>query len=172
MQAEKHFYSVPYQLVSKDVEVRLTSKSVEIFYKGKRVAGHLRSYIPGGYTTDPAHRPKSHQKYLSWTPSRLIRWAQTVGPACGKAAESILKSKPYPEQSYRACLGMMRLEKSYGHEAMEAACKRALVLDVCSYRSLESILKTGLYKQPPEEQTSFAAGGFDHKNVRGKTYYQ
>ena len=54
----------------------------------------------------------------------------------------ILQRKPHPEQGYRACLGMMRLGRDYGHERMEAACCRALALDACSYRSIRSILKT------------------------------
>jgi transposase len=109
IQVEGHLYSVPYQLVRREVEVRLTATAVEVLHGGRRVAAHLRSRARGRYTTDPAHRPKAHQRHLAWSPSRLIRWAETVGPASGQLAQQILQSRPHPEQGYRACLGLMRL---------------------------------------------------------------
>jgi transposase len=80
-------------------------------------------------------------KQRSWTPSRLVRWAATVGPAVAELAETILRSRPHPEQGYRACLGLMHLEKRYGRERLNAACQRALTVRGLSYRSVESILK-------------------------------
>ena len=72
VQVDWHCYSVPYSLTQQQVEVRLSARTVEIFHKGRRVAAHARSRARHGFTTDPAHRPKSHQKHLAWTPSRLI----------------------------------------------------------------------------------------------------
>jgi transposase len=172
VQADKHFYSVPHQLVSQEVEVRLSDQTVEIFYKGKRVASHKRSYRSGCYTTDPAHRPRSHQKYLQWTPSRLIQWAGSIGHECAQVVEKIIANRPHPEQGYRACLGIIRLGKHYGKEPLKAACERAIALDTCNYRSIESILKTKLYEQPfIESPPSSPIALFEHENVRGKYYY-
>ena len=67
-----HYYSVPYQLVGEQIEARLSATTVEILRKGKRIASHIRGYKEGGFTTDPSHRPKSHQAHLEWTPSRMI----------------------------------------------------------------------------------------------------
>jgi transposase len=75
-----HYYSVPYQLVKEQVELRLTIGTVEILFKGRRVAGHRRSQKRGAHTTDPAHMPKAHQRYLQWTPSRILAWAAKTGP--------------------------------------------------------------------------------------------
>jgi transposase len=155
------------------VEVRLSAHTVEIFRHGRRVAAHVRSRVRGGFTTDPAHRPKSHQRHLEWTPGRLIDWAGTVGLECAQVVTHILQSKPHPEQGYRACLGIMRLARNYGNERMAAACRRALAADACSFRSLQSILKTKLDQQPlPGGDHDVAPMVRDHDNLRGEAYYQ
>ena len=84
IQADKHFYSVPYRLVHQRVDVRLTDRTVEIFIRKQRVAAHRRSYVKGRYTTASAHMPEAHQKHLEWTPDRLISWAQKIGDHCSQ----------------------------------------------------------------------------------------
>ena len=173
VQVDWHFYSVPYTLTQQDLDVRLGARTVEIFHKGHRVAVHMRSHIRGGFTTDPAHRPKSHQKHLEWTPGRLIEWARSIGPLCSQAVAHLLESKPHPEQGYRACLGIMRLARAYGVERIEAACRRALALEVCTYKSIKSILKTKLDQQPlPGEDEAGTSVVSQHANIRGESYYQ
>jgi transposase len=172
VQVDWHRYSVPYTLTQQEIEVRLSARTVEIFHKGRRVASHLRSKVRGGFTTDPAHRPRAHQKHLEWTPRRLIDWARCVGPLCGEAVSHLLNSKPHPEQGYRACLGIMRLARGYSAQRMEAACRRALALEVCTYKSIKSILETKMDQQPlpePIEEPSQVIA--QHHNVRGKEYY-
>ena len=59
----------------------------ELFQAGKRVAAHVRSSRAGLFTTLDEHRPKSHQKYLQWTPGRMIEWARNIGPnSCAPSA--------------------------------------------------------------------------------------
>jgi transposase len=86
--------------------VRLTDKTVELFQHGKRVAAHRRSYQSGRSTTEEEHRPKSHQRYLAWTPSRILEWVKTIGPECVKVVEKIMADRPHPEQGYRSALGI------------------------------------------------------------------
>ena len=173
VQVDWHFYSVPYALTQQQVEVRLSANTVEIYHKSRRVAAHLRSRVRGGFTTDPAHRPKSHQKHLEWTPGRLIDWARTVGSQCTQVVTHILESRPHPEQGYRGCLGIMRLARNYGNQRTEAACRRALAADACSFRSIQSILKTKLDQQPlPESDNDLTPTVRDHDNIRGEAYYQ
>jgi hypothetical protein len=143
------------------MEARFTSRTVEIFEGGKRVASHMRSFAPYLHTTIREHMPKSHQAHLEWTPSRLIHWAETVGEATALVIGTVLTTKRHPEIGYRACLGIMRLE---------AASKRALELGACSYQSLKSILKRSL-----DRQTSLSLEpertGPRHENVRGAQYF-
>src|ERR1044071_10435068 len=104
-------YSVPYYLANERgvrVDVRYTASTVEIFQRAKRVASHARSYVRGAYTTNPEHMPKSHRDHAEWTPSRMIRWAGTVGPKTAELVTALLEERPHPEQGYRACLGILR----------------------------------------------------------------
>jgi len=121
-----HYYSVPYALVHEKVELRYTNTAVEIFYKAKRVASHLRNDTRGRHTTVKEHMPKTHRQYLEWTPSRIVNWAEKIGTSTAEIVEVILNSRNYPEQGYRSCLGILRLAKTYSEARLEAACKRAL----------------------------------------------
>lgn len=96
VEAGKAYYSVPYQLVSQKLDVRLTQNMVEIFHHGKRVASHRRAYSRGQYVTEHTHRPKAHQKHLEWTPSRLINWGCNIGPNTGILVERILQPEETP----------------------------------------------------------------------------
>lgn len=165
-----HYYSVPYTLVRQEVDVRITARTIEVLHHGRRIAAHRRSERRGGFTTDPAHRPKSHQRHLEWTPSRILRWAQQTGPRTADLVQHILESRPHPEQGYRACLGLFRLGQRYSPPRLEAACARALALGATSYRSVKSILQNGLDRLPLEEQTTLTLPR-DHHHVRGASYY-
>jgi transposase len=170
VEVDRHYYSVPYQLTGQLLEARFTAATVEIFHQGVRVASHLRSSAAYRHTTNAEHRPKSHQAHLEWTPSRLIHWAASVGPATAQVVEAILTNKPHPEMGYRSGLGILRLAKTYSAERLEAASQRALQLQAYSYQSLRSILKNSLDRQVlpiPEDQSS----GPVHENVRGAGYY-
>jgi transposase len=173
VQVDWHSYSVPYQLANQAVEVRLGVRTVEVFYRGKRVAVHKRSDKRGGSTTDPAHRPKSHQRHLEWTPGRLVRWSmREVGPECGEVVARLLKSKPHPEQGYRACLGIMRLGRHYGRQRLEAACRRAVLLDTCTYQSIKSMLATKTDRRAlPSGKEETQEPRIVHSNLRGRDYY-
>lgn len=171
VELQGHYYSVPYQLVREQLDLRFTDHTVEVFRRGKRVAGHKRSRQRGKHTTLREHMPKAHQAYLDWTPTRLVRWAQKSGPSTAKLVEQILQTRPHPQQGFRSCLGLMRLGKSYGSERLEAACQRSLQLQSYSYQSVKSILKNGLDQQPlPENEKQGAV--IDHANVRGAEYYR
>jgi transposase len=173
IEVDHHYYSVPYPLIHERLDVRLTDTTVEVLFKGRRVALHCRSYVRGKYTTLREHMPKAHQQHLEWTPSRLIRWAGQIGPQTQNLVRLILESRPHPEQGYRSCLGLLRLEKRYSTERLEAACTRALAFKAYSYKNVESILKNGLDQQPlatSSPQTHLPL--FEHENLRGKEYYQ
>ena len=129
---EHHVYSVPYQLVREQVEVRYTTNTVEIFHRDKRIASHRRRYDRQPSTV-AEHMPSAHRAHAEWSPSRLIGWANKVGTATGKLVAQILQSRPHPEQGYRPCLGIMQLGRRHGNVRLEAACARALALGSCRY---------------------------------------
>ena len=132
-------------------------------------AAHARGETHYQATTIEEHRPKSHQRYLEWTPSRILQWAQTIGPATAKLFEEILTTRRHPEQGYRSCLGIVRLGKKYSCERMEAAARRACAQGACSYKSIKSILERQLDRVPIEEPSSGVP--VTHDNIRGATYF-
>ena len=166
---ENHFYSAPYQLIHQQLDVRLTDQTVELFVQGKRVAAHRRSALSGRATTLEEHRPKSHQKHLQWTPSRILEWVKTIGPECVQVVEKIMAERPHPEQGYRSAMGIIRLGKAVGTQRMAAACRRALHFNTCSYTSLKSILENNLETQPLEQELPLPSPA--HENLRGSPYY-
>ena len=166
---EKHLYSAPHHLIHQPLDVRLTATTVELFAQGKRVAAHVRSAVPGRFTTLEEHRPKAHQKYLQWTPSRILEWVNTIGPDCARVVAQILADRPHPEQGFRSALGIIRLGKGVGKDRLEAACRRALHFGTCSYVSLKSILQNNLEAQPLEQELPLPSPV--HENLRGAPYY-
>lgn len=167
---DHHLYSVPYGLVHEAVEARRTAETVEVYHRQKRVASHRRSYVKGGFTTDPAHMPSSHRAHAEWTPSRILSWAEKVGPNTRELCDAILTTRPHPEQGFRSCLGILRLGRRYGDERLEAACARALAVRARSYRHVEGILKNGLDRVRPVQADAMERR-IEHENVRGADYY-
>ena len=108
------------------VEIRSAPTTVEILHNGTRVASHVRSHGRGQATTNDEHRPKSHRAHLEWTPSRMVHWAETIGPNTARLFERIMNDKPHPEMGYRGCLGIIRLAEKYSTQRVEAAAELAL----------------------------------------------
>jgi transposase len=166
---DQHYYSVPYQLVGSRVDVRISTRTVEIFFKSRRVASHLLERRRGGHSTEAAHMPESHRRHAEWTPSRIVDWAGRTGPSTAALVAAIMESRRHPEQGYRSALGIIRLADRYGAERTEAACTRALTARALSFRSVESILRHGLDSQPLSEPVRRPHPR--HDNVRGPSYY-
>ena len=157
--------------VREQLDVRFTETTVEVLRRGVRVASHGRSRERGTHTTVREHMPKAHQAYLDWTPTRLVGWVQSTGPATATLVEQILQTRPHPQQGFRSCLGVMRLATRSGAARLEAACQRTLDLQSYSYKSVQSILTHGLDQHPLPEPEA-AAAVVAHDNIRGARYYR
>ena len=178
VEVDKHFYSVPYRYAREKVELRLTQNSIEIFCQGQRIASHQRlpqlARYQGRHSTLAEHMPSQHQYRSEWHPERFISWAKSIGEHTAQVIDAILNSRQHPEQSFRSCFGVLRLAKSYGHERLEAACKRACFFKAYRFKSIEAILKNKLEQEPlPSEQTQMeqTQQAKQHQNVRGAAYY-
>ena len=165
-----HFYSVPSRLIREVVEARITDTTVEVFHAGQRVAAHPRSALRRRHTTTPGHMPSAHRRYASWTPARMLSFAAQIGPGTAALVETIMQTKPHPEQGLRARLGILQLAKTYGDARLEAACRRGLTIGARTYGSIASILRTGLdrafHDDPVPDATPLL-----HANIRGRGYY-
>ena len=167
-----HHYSVPYQHVREQLDLRSTDQTVEVFRRGKRVAGHRRSSVRGGSTTERGHMPKSHQEYTDWTPQRLTAWSEKTGPWVHQLVTEMMSADPHPERSFRPCLGFVKLAKLYGVERLEAASERTLKLGSLSYKSVKSMLEKGIEQAPLESSLQEVGPVIAHCNVRGASYYR
>ena len=170
VEVDGHYYSVPHALVRRQLDVRLTARTVECFHRGQRVASHVRSSRQGRHTTAPEHMPEKHRQMGEWTPDRFIRWAEKIGPETAALITAVLNARRHPQQAHRSCIGLLRLAKCHGDIRLEAAAARALAIGSHSYRSVESILNHRLDETGSEPAEH--ADPVEHDNIRGALYYQ
>ena len=168
-----HQYSVPFAYIGKQVMVTYDTDTVEIFCQHKRIALHPRSYKRHGYTTITEHMPQGHQLYQEqkgWDAEYFLSQAEKVGSSTTLYVQAMLSSKRFTEQTYNACLGLLRLSRSYGSERMEAACSRALKGRTYNYRTIHNILSASLDKlqDPPPDLFSLPS----HDNLRGPNAFE
>jgi len=168
VEVEGHFYSVPFALCGKHVDVRITIGTVEVFFENERRAAHKRSLSRRGFTTDESHMPGGHKAQAKWTSERMIRWAETIGLKTGAFVTALLCGKLHPEHGYRMCLGVISLEKRFGKDRLELACGRALSLGALSYQSVKSILEKNLEAVPVQQPLPPLP---DHENIRGSEFF-
>ncbi len=161
-----HRYSVPYVHARKQVDVRVTDRTVEVFLKGQRITSHLRSTRPGRFTTLEAHMPEAHRQYLDTRDLR--RRIATAGPATEKLITCMMQDLQHPVLCYRSLRGIERLGQQHGPERLEAACQRALTFGAYRYASVASILKHRLDQRPTPQDD---APSIQHANIRGANYY-
>lgn len=169
VEIERHYYSVPYRFARDEIEARITTRTVELFHKGERIAAHMRGSGNGRHTTIAEHMPSAHRRFADWTIERIRREAAAIGSCTTVFCDVVLAERPHPEQGFRACMGILRLVKGFGATRVEAACSRALDIGARTYGSVRSILDTGLDKTP----VSAAAPDqpIRHPNIRGAGYY-
>jgi transposase len=171
---DKHYYSVPHNLVKQAVELQASDTTVAIYSHGQRVASHPRSYRQGTHSTCREHMPPSHRAMSDWSPERFLSWAGDIGEETRAVVTHLLQEKRHQEQSYRRILALLSNTKKYGRERLNNACGRALLINSPTRSSVESILKQGL-DQVAVELTSTSTQEelcLDaHENLRGEDYY-
>ena len=172
---EKMHYSVPYEYLRQEVDVRMTRSVIEVFYKNIRICSHVRLYgRPNQYSTIEEHMPEDHQKYLKWDADRFIKWAEKIGFYTAVTVKSILASYKVEQQGYKSCMGLLKLADKYSVERLESACSKALTYTPHpSYKSIKNILVTGQDKVPvpSTESKEKSADSDNYGFTRGAGYY-
>lgn len=166
-----HYYSVPYEIVGEMVEARVTKNIVEILFKGKRIASHLRSVVVGGNTTLPAHQPAAHRAYANLTPEKLLDWAKRIGPGTVAAVKYQFDSRPHAVLGLKPCASLQNLAKEYGEERLEASCLRAQKYRSLTVTNIKSVLRQRLDMQVEMDMPQQINLPL-HQNVRGGSYYE
>jgi transposase len=146
---EKMHYSVPYNYIKNKVDVRITETTIEVFLGQDRIASHKRLFgRPGQYSTVVEHMPTNHQKYLEWNGERFRKWAKNIGTSAYEVTNSILASGYVEQQTYKSCMGLLRLAEKHSDASLEEACKKALLYSSSpSYKSIKNLLTTMKDKQ-------------------------
>jgi transposase len=165
IEVDKRFYSVPHGLIGKTIDVRIGDKLLEIYYKRQLQAAHRVGYKPGDFSTKPEHMPAAHRGYLDRTQAQLQRRASAIGESTAAVIARQLTRKTHPEQTYRSSLGILRLAKDYDPEQLETACRRALELNILSYRGIRDLIATVPRCIAP------TIPAVAHDNVRGPDYF-
>lgn len=168
-----HQYSVPHEYIGRDVKLIYDDDVVEIFCEFRRIAIHRREVVRNGYSTIKEHMPESHRHYLlqkGWEPDDFLEKGRAIGPKTEEVIIRFLAAKAFPEQSYDACIGLLRLAKGVGKVRLEAACSLALRGPRLTYQIIKTILdnnrdKLTLFAEEPASLLPF------HENIRGKHSY-
>jgi transposase len=168
IEVDRFLYSVPHTLLREQVEVRMTSRIVEIFHQSKRVAVHQRRYSGPRAGTQLDHMPSTHRFVAEWTPQRFERWARSIGANTEGLIIAVLASRRHPEQAFRTCLGILKLFRGLETARVEAVAARAVAIGALTYDSVASILKNNLDRVSPAAES---ASVIDHSNVRGRGYF-
>jgi transposase len=173
IQLEKHYYSVPYRYIGKQVNAVYTISEVHIFLDQQRVAVHPRGLKEFGYTTLADHLSSSHRFVSDWTPEKFINWAERISPDVKAYICYILEQKMYPELAYKSCVGILSMEKKVGAQRLIRAVQRATYYQIYNYKAIKKIIDGGLdilfdQEQAAPVQTSLPF----HNNIRGKDHYQ
>ena len=167
-------YSVPFEYIKKKVDVRVTDTTIEIFYNHNRIASHRRlKGRMGQYSTITEHMPEDHQKYLEWNGERFRKWAERIGINTYTVVNAILTSKTVEQQTYRSCMGLLKLTEKYSDTLLEAACKKALTYIASpSYKSIKNILVTQSDKLTSETKADVRPTQKTRGITRGADYYR
>ncbi len=171
IEVERHYYSVPYWFVSRQVQVKLTEKLVEVFYEHQRIASHPRCQTHYRHTTVDDHMPPEHWAYKQQSKERFVAWAEQIGPQTKAQVEAIFERKAHDEQAFRTLKGIQRLANQHGCARLEAACQRANAFKMTGFRRLKGILTSHLDGIALPSDT-VASPIEPHDNVRGQAYYQ
>lgn len=168
---DKMYYSVPYQYIKDKVDVRITETTIEIFYHHNRIASHRHLHGRSGqYSTVMEHMPPDHQKYLEWNGDRFRRWADSIGINTRKVVDAILTSGRVEQQTYRSCMGLLKLAEKHSPSKLEEACLRALLYSrTPSYKSIKNLLAAMKEDSDPVSQNPDSISSETQSQARGIT---
>lgn len=120
----KNKYSVPFDLIGEEVDIRLTSSTVEVFFHGSRVAAHVRKTSAQREPIINAnHMAPEHRKYLNYNTEDFTVWAKSVGESTMKVVTYFLTAGKEPEQGYKFCVSLTKLAEKYGKKKLEGVLR-------------------------------------------------
>ena len=169
---DKCEYSVPFEYLSKKVQLRYSNSSVEIYYKDNLIATHPKLHFAGSNSTKVEHMPKSHQyQSLKTNPGSFLNWANNIGTNTVYWVKKELKSVKHPPNVYNKLNAVLSLSKIHGKKELDLALHYALQNSLSKTSSIKSILDKKLYLQKELSDTHSYVVVNNHENLRGNIYH-
>lgn len=166
-------YSVPYTYLGKKVDAWYSTNSVTVSYQGEVIAAHPKLTQPYHDSTLTEHMPKEHQyQYEKWNPGRILNWATDIGENTVALMKVIMQSRSHPVRGYKSCMAILNFSKTYGNEALELTCKKAMQIGTRTVASMESILKRKTYLDTMEHEVVNNTLFNSHENLRDSEIYK
>ena len=123
---EKNYYSVPYQYVGKEVDIKYNDKSITIYFEGDRIALHKVMKGTYHYSTRVEHYPEQKLVETNYHLAQLKKKAEQIGENALLLVTKIMGRSEYPLKTIRKLQGILSLENKYGRDKIEYACGEAL----------------------------------------------
>ena len=139
-------YTAPCRLIGQELLVRASGQKVEIYHRHVVVAIHRRALFAGDHQINADHYPPEKVAYLMQTPVWCREQAARVGPFTAQVVETMLSLAPLDH--LRQVQALLRLQKTFGRDRLEKACRRAAALEAFAYGQIKRILEKGLEKEP------------------------
>lgn len=123
-------YSVPFKLIGRTLEAKVTASKVAVYDDGELVCEHKRlTGRKNRYETLEEHMPPNHRDTGSpWSRDRFTSWAAKIGPETEAAITRVLDSKLVVEQAFVPCRNILEPSKRYAPQLLEAACAQVNAL--------------------------------------------
>jgi len=171
----KCYYSVPFEYLQKEVEVRYSTSHIRIYYNNEIIATHPRLRTAGEFSTIPEHRSPEHAYiHNKWNPQRLRSWAKSIGEYSCVFVEDCFEAVEHKEHAYKKIMAVLKMAKEYGYMEFELALMYALKHKLTKTKSIRSILDKRLYLQKSSNNISYTAFTVfnNHENLRGADEYK
>ena len=165
-------YSVPYEFISKEVDIRSTEKCIEVFYHNNRIASHVRKEHSLNPVYLPEHMPETHRKYLAYNTESFLEWGSSVGESTLMVVKNFLYMHKVEQQGYKPCASLMKLADNYSTDRLEKACEKALSYTPSPcLKNISTILKNGQDKVPSIKAKP-SDRGKSYGITRGASYFK
>ena len=140
-------YSVPWRLMGRRVDARMSDRTVEIFVDHTLVKTHRR--VEKGRATDWGDYPPEKVAFFQRTPAWCRRRAGELGPAVAELVAGLMEVNAL--HRLRSAQGIVGLADRHDPARLDAACRRALDVGDPTYRTVKGILAAGTEDAKPAE---------------------
>jgi transposase len=142
IQVGKALYSIPGDLIGRQVDVRADRRVVKVFYGGQLIKCHPRTKV-GGRVTDPVDLPSERTDYAMRDIASQKAKAHQRGPAVGVFVESVLDG-PLPWTRMRQVYALFRAGDRYGNDRLDQACTRAVDAECTNVKIVIGMIERAL----------------------------